>query len=368
MRPTRAEIDLGAFVHNIAVARRYAGSAELIAVLKADAYGHGLERMCVEAMATGLIDKIALTSVEEAERVRRQGVECPIVLLEGIFEDREIPWCIDNNIELVFHSDYQFDHVMSYLDSVQNLERPMSIWLKVNSGMNRLGFELDDARHWISAARERDDIALKGIMMHFACADEPGSASSNAQLCHFNSFVDQEDNFGLKSLSNSAALMGLPEAVQGAVRPGIMLYGASPLMGKAAEELGLKPVMRLTSKVIAVRDITLNAEVGYGASWTASTSTRLAVVAIGYADGYPRHASNLASVAISGVCYPVVGRVSMDMITVDISGSAVEIGDTVELWGGDMPVEMVSELCGTISYELLTGITSRVPRYYISAE
>lgn len=375
MRPTWAIIDLDAFQHNIAVASQLAGDAELVAVLKADAYGHGLERMCVAAVATGHVSKIALTSVEEAMRVRRSGVTCPLMLLEGCFEPDEILWCNNNNVELVFHSAYQFDFLASVMGvSVNQAEdlpadKPCRLWLKLNTGMNRLGFSAEEATAWLKKIRQLSNVQLVGTLMHFACADESDSVSARQQLKCYQEFLSEVDDSGLRSASNSAALVGRADAVYDSVRPGIMLYGASPMLVQTTSALKLKPVMRLLSKVIAIRDICAGEKVGYGASWYSDENKRMAVVAIGYADGYPRHASNLASVVIRGQRASVIGRVSMDMITVDVTDiSDVVVGDAVELWGQSVPVEEVASLCGTISYELLTGITSRVPRLYVGGQ
>ncbi|MCP5206077.1 MAG: alanine racemase [Hahellaceae bacterium] len=372
MRPTWAVIDIDAFVHNIAVAKKLAGGAEIIAVLKADAYGHGLEKMCRAAEGSGLVAKIALTSVEEAMRVRSQGVKCPIVLLEGCFEKNEIYWCLHNNVELVFHSAYQFDYLAQAYEVAASERKSTTevlpkcrLWVKVNTGMNRLGFSLEEAKDWLDKVPQLPYVELVGTLMHFACADEVESESAQNQLELYQQFLLQAPGSGCKSALNSAALSRTPELAFDAVRPGVMLYGSSPLLDKTAKELGLKPVMHLLSRVIAIREINDGDEVGYGATWMAKRSCRMAVVAIGYADGYPRHASNLASVAVNGVVVPVIGRVSMDMITIDVSSvKDIAIGDEVELWGANIAVADVATLSGTISYELLTGITSRVPRFY----
>lgn len=372
MRPTWAVIDLDAFVHNIAVAKQLARGAEIIAVLKADAYGHGLEKMCCAAEGSGLVAKIALTSVEEAMRVRLQGVKCPILLLEGCFESSEIHWCLHNNVELVFHSAYQFDYLAQAYDiafgehcSATDEMPKCRLWVKINTGMNRLGFSLKEAKAWLEQLPQLPYIELVGTLMHFACADEAESESAQKQLDIYKDFLSQTPLSGCKSALNSAALSRNPAWAFDAVRPGVMLYGSSPLSDKTAKQLGLKPVMHLRSRVIAIRMVAKGDEVGYGATWTAESACRMAVVAIGYADGYPRHASNLASVAINGFIVPVIGRVSMDMITIDVSPvKNISIGDEVELWGDTIAVADVAAHSGTISYELLTGITSRVPRFY----
>jgi alanine racemase len=367
VRPTRALIDLDAFTHNITVAKAFAGDADVIAVLKADAYGHGLERMCVAAVGTNLVTKIALTSVEEAMRVRSAGVRCPVVLLEGCFEQIELQWCLENNIELVFHSAYQFDYLVAAFAGADSDDfASCRLWLKLNTGMNRLGFSLPEAAERLQWIRSMPRLELVGTLMHFASADEVGSESAAMQLKNYQQFLLAMPGCGQQSAANSAALSANKSALYDAVRPGVMLYGASPLAYKKAADLGLKPVMKLLSHVIAVREIEVGETVGYGATWRAEKPTRMGVVAIGYADGYPRHASSLAFVAIRGQRVPVIGRVSMDMITVDLSGlSEVFVGDEVELWGDAIPVEEVAACCGTISYELLTGITSRVPRFYV---
>jgi alanine racemase len=297
-------------------------------------------------------------------------------LLEGCFELDEIIWCLYSNIELVFHSAYQFDYLAQAYSTLSIQGDPASeelpkckLWIKVNTGMNRLGFSPVEAEAWITRLPELSYIELVGTLMHFACADDVDSDSAQRQLALYQQFLALVPEEGSKSALNSAALTRDPVSVFDAVRPGLMLYGSSPVPDKTAKQLGLRPVMHLLSKVIAIRVIDAGDEVGYGAAWRAERACRMAVVAIGYADGYPRHASNLASVAVNGVIVPVIGRVSMDMITIDVSSvDDIAIGDEVELWGKCVPVTDVATCCGTISYELLTGITSRVPRFYIQSD
>ncbi len=353
-RPIRARIDLSALEHNLQVARR-ATSARIMAVIKAAAYGHGLLRA---AEALGAADGFALLDLREAVQLREAGFRQAILLLEGFFTPDELPLVDEHDLACVIHSPRQ----VAMLDNFPR-RRSLQVWLKVNSGMNRLGF----APHEVYAVMEKlkahpavRDITL---MTHFSRADE--AAGVAAQLEIFNALAAPYRV--ARSLANSAALLRYPATHADWVRPGIMLYGASPFAQgggeqSSAQQLGLRPVMTLHSEIISVRELKAGECVGYGGSFCAGSPMRIGTVACGYADGYPRHAPTGAPVLVEGRRTRTLGRVSMDMLSVDLSALPdADAGSGVTLWGAGMPVEEVAHAAGTISYELLCALAARVP-------
>lgn len=346
-RPTRATVDLAAFAHNLAVARRQAGAARVLAVLKANAYGHGVDRLMPVAQAA---DGIAVLELEAAVRLRDNGYAGPIVLLEGCFDAGELDEALRIGVTPVVHTPEQ---LQAFLKS--RAERPADVWLKLNSGMNRLGFRLAafrDARQRLESSGRAAQVTL---MTHFANADDGRGVDD--QLA-----VVQAAGDGPWSLANSAALLRHPATQAAWVRPGIMLYGATPFADRSAAALGLKPVMSLTSQVIAVQTLAAGESVGYGWTFTAREATRVGIVACGYADGYPRLAPTGTPVAVDGVRTRTLGRVSMDMLYVDLTNvPGAGIGSPVELWGPTVPVDAVAEPAGTVGYELLCALAPRVP-------
>jgi alanine racemase len=241
------------------------------------------------------------------------------------------------------------------------LVRPLRVWLKLDSGMHRLGFSADELRDWHARLCGAEQVEELNLVSHFACADLPGHPLNQAQLESYRSLDTLV--FANRSLANSAAILTLPEAHLDWLRPGIMLYGASPFAERTAAELGLRPAMTLSGALIAVREVAVGESVGYGASWVAERPTRIGTISCGYADGYPRTAPAGTPVLVGGQRAPLVGRVSMDMLTVDLSAvPAAQVGTPVELWGAQLPVDEVASACGTIGYELLSKLTARVPR------
>lgn len=347
-RPITARIDLSALEHNLKVARRTT-SARIMAVIKADAYGHGLLR-CAEALHAA--DGFALLDLRDAVALREAGFHQTILLLEGCFSADEIPQLVEYDIAIVVHSPHQ----LAILDACPN-RKALSVWLKLNTGMNRLGF----APHEVSSAMERlkTHTAVRDItlMTHFASADgEPGISE---QLVRFEEIAAPYRV--ARSLANSAALLRHLQTHGDWVRPGIMLYGASPFDSISAQKIGLRPVMSLTSEIISARTLRAGECIGYGASFCADTTMRIGTVACGYADGYPRHAGTGTPVLVNGQRTRTLGRVSMDMLCVDISTIPdADVGSQVTLWGEGLPVEEVAKAAGTISYELLCALTKRV--------
>jgi alanine racemase len=351
-RPTKITIDLAALRHNLQQVRQYAPKSAVIAMVKSNAYGHGLERI---AAALPDAEALGVACSEEGLLLRAAGVTNPIVLMEGLFSADELFRVAANNFILVVHHVSQVE----MLEQSATIE-PISVWLKIDTGMHRLGFEPNEVRAIFQ--RLMNCAAVKkpiGLMTHFAQSDSSDRAPTVQQIKSFNSTT--QDLSGPRSLANSAGILAWPDAHAEWVRPGIMLYGASPFAGHSGVEYHLEPVMTLTSELIAIHFLPKGSQVGYGGTWTCPEDMRIGVVGIGYGDGYPRHAINGTPVLVNGRICPLAGRVSMDMITVDLrTQPEAKVGDPVLLWGKGLPVEVVAEYSGTIGYELLTRITQRV--------
>lgn len=349
-RPIQAIIDLAALRHNLAVARQHSGTAKLFAVVKANAYGHGL--LCV-ARALETADGFAVLTIEEGVQLRDGGFEQPILLLEGFFSGDELPVVAEYQLTPVIHSLEQIDSLLR-----SGLPTRLPVFLKCNSGMNRLGFGERAFQGALESLQASPQVGAITLMTHFANADEPAGVA--VQLRAFN---DTVQNSALpRSLANSAALLRFPEARGDIVRAGIMLYGACTFADKSPTELGLLPVMTLQSRVIAVQMLKIGDHVGYGSDFTAARKMRIGIVACGYADGYPRHAPSGTPVLVEGVRSETVGRVSMDMLCVDLTSIPdAGVGSEVVLWGADPLVTEVAARAGTNAYELLCALAARVP-------
>ncbi len=359
-RPTYANINLSAFKANYAVANQLADGAVCIAVIKANGYGHGICQL-----AKALPDAVlAVACVDEAMLLRREGIDNSIMVLEGAFSAEELSLAADHKLQLAVHSEYQ----VSLLSACTADGPVIDVWLKLNTGMNRLGFNPELTEGILSRLHSEVSVNVIGVMTHFSCADEIDKSTTEKQISAFRAATEHVNTSSVTlqfSASNSAGLIEHKNAHFDHVRPGIMLYGSSPLAYRSAEELGLQAVMSLESKIMAIHDLKAGECVGYGRAWCASRDTRVATIAIGYGDGYPRHAAMGTPVWVGDRVVPLVGRVSMDMLTVDLTyHPEANVGDLVELWGDNIPVDDVAKSAGTIAYELLTGVTSRVPRRY----
>jgi len=350
-RPIRATFDTAALRNNLAVARARAPDSRVWAVVKANAYGHGLLR-AVEALAGA--DGFALLDLEEAVRLRDAGVRKPILLLEGFFSLDDLALVVEHGLSVVIHSEEQVDMLVA-----AGFPTRIPLSLKLNTGMNRLGFSPEAfaiALERLQGCRMAGEITL---MTHFADAD--GERGVREQLERFTKAT--RDLALPRSLANSAALLRFPETHADWVRPGIMLYGCSPFADESAESLGLQPVMTLASELLAVRELDKGDRVGYGGAFVAPRRMRIGVVACGYADGYPRHAPDGTPVLVAGRRARTAGRVSMDMLTVDLSGvPEAAVGAPVTLWGEGLSADEVATAAGTISYELLCQLAARVPQ------
>ncbi len=350
-RPIRATISAAALSHNLMVAKAHASGAKVWAVIKANAYGHGLERA---ARAFELADGLAVLDFQEAARLRVAGIAKPVLMLEGIFKAVDVPLLAKYSLTPVIHNPEQVEMLR-----IADLGGEIDVYLKINSGMNRLGFTVESVRPAYNALRMHPQVKSITLMTHFADADGPGGIK--AQLDWFEEMVKPFDAKS-RSLANSAALLRFPEARGDWVRPGIMLYGCSPFADKSAESLGLKPAMTLASEIIATQHLHKGERVGYGFSYEAVGELTIGIVACGYADGYPRHAPSGTPVLVNGQRARTVGRVAMDMMAVDISDiPEAYIGTPVTLWGEGLSADEVGAAAGTISYELLTKLTARVP-------
>jgi alanine racemase len=348
MRPIKATIDLAALHDNLQVAQKLAPQSKVMAVLKANAYGHGLLRA---ANALKKAAAFAVLNIEDAIKLRDAGFDQTILLLEGFFDREELRLLHDYRLSTVVHQPEQLRLLL------QVAPGKLDVHLKINSGMNRLGFKPDDFPSAMSALRQAR-VAGVTLMTHFASADEPAGVSE--QLTRF-----REVTAGLsfpKSLANSAALIRYPETHAEWVRPGIMLYGATPFADRSAADMGVKPAMTLSSEIIAIQNLRSGDMVGYGGNFRADRSMRIGVVACGYADGYPRLAPTGTPVLVEGERVTTAGRVSMDMLCVDLSKvPQARVGSPVELWGAALPVDDVARGAGTVGYELLCAIAPRVP-------
>jgi alanine racemase len=349
-RPIRAAISASALAHNLSVARRLAGAAKIWAVIKANAYGHGLERA---ARALEAADGLAVLDFQEAARLRVCGIDKPILMLEGVFKPVDVPLLHKYSLTPVIHSAAQ-------VDMLRTVEPggPIDVYVKLNSGMNRLGFTPENLGGSYQALRENPRVKSITLMTHFADAD--GATGVKAQLEWFGEMTKSFPH--RRSLANSAALLRFPEARGEWVRPGIMLYGCSAFADRPAETFDLKPAMTLSSEIIATQHLQPGERVGYGFTYEAVGELDIGIVACGYADGYPRHAPAGTPVLVNGQRTRIVGRVSMDMITVDLSGiPGAGIGTPVTLWGEGLSADEVAAAAGTLSYELLCALAPRVP-------
>lgn len=353
MRLIRARIDSHAMRANLARVRAAAPGARVMAVIKANAYGHGL---VPAALALASADAFAVARIEEAGALRAAGMTQAIVLLEGILNAGQLAEAAHLQLDLVIHDLRQ----IALLEKYRGSQR-FGLWLKVDTGMNRLGLrpaEFPAAWERLRALQPAP-LSLR-VLTHLACADERGSEATTEQLARLAPLVRGLD--AELSIANSAAIFANPQAHGDWVRPGLALYGATPFAGETGQALGLTPVMTLESTVIAVRELALGEHVGYGATWRARRASRIAILAGGYGDGLLRSLPSGAPVVIKGQRAPLAGRVSMDMIAVDVTDlPAVQVGDPAELWGRQLPVEEVAAAAGTIPYELLCGVSQRVP-------
>ncbi|MDD0976246.1 alanine racemase [Pseudomonas fontis] len=354
MRPARALIDLQALRHNYQLARQLSG-ARALAVIKADAYGHGAVR-CAQALEAEA-DGFAVACIEEGLELRAAGIKAPVLLLEGFFEASELALIAQHDFWCVVHSLWQLEAIEQ-----ASMAKPINVWLKLDSGMHRVGLHPKDYQAAYQRLLATGKVSKIVLMSHFARADELDCAASNDQVAVF-----EAARKGLRaevSLRNSPAVLGWPQVPSDWVRPGIMLYGATPFEVPQAEAARLQPVMTLESKVISVRELPAGEPVGYGARFVSPRPTRVGVVAMGYADGYPRLAPTGTPVLVAGKRSQLIGRVSMDMLCIDLTDvPEAGLGSPVELWGKNVLASDVAIQAGTIPYQIFCNLR-RVPLVY----
>lgn len=339
-----ASISQSALAHNLSIVNSFASKAKIVSMIKADAYGHHLE--LVQPLIDGS-DLLAVSELAEAVKLRVK-TDKPILLLSGVYSISNLQQAIKLNCQIVVHHPTQ-------IELLTQTQQQTNIWIKIDTGMHRLGLSGQEYIDCLSSFQTNPLIKIKCVMSHFACADEINHPMNIAQLDHFNKLTS---HITKRSMANSAALLSQEQAIFDFVRPGIMLYGASPFEKK---QFGLEPVMQLSAPVMSIKTIQAGESAGYDATWIADQKTTLAIIGIGYGDGYPRHAKNGTPVLINNALCSLVGRVSMDLICVDIGDAQVSVGDSAILWGDErLRVETVAKYSDTISYELLTGVSDRV--------
>ena len=351
-RPARVVINLEALGHNINRVRQIAPRSKVMAIIKADAYGHGITRV---AKILTSADAFGVACLEEARELRTAGINHPVILLEGPYASDELEEIEQLNLDIVVHDQSQ----IKMLEEVK-LANPVKVWLKIDSGMHRLGFLPECVSEmWerlSSCASVAEDIHL---MTHLASASERDDPMTITQLENFQKLCKQYK--GERSIANSAGIMAFPDSHADWVRPGLMLYGVSPMNDTTSIDEGLIPVMTLESQLIAVKQLDANETVGYGATWRCPEDMPVGVVAAGYGDGYPRHAPSGTPVLVNGKRVTLIGRASMDMLIVDLRTQPhAKVGDPVILWGEGLPVEEIAKHAGTIPYELLCGVHKRL--------
>ena len=345
-RPARVIVDTSALKFNLSVVRHHAPGAKVMAIVKADGYGHGVHRV---GKALADTDAFGVASIEEAISLREGGISNPVVLLEGPFERREIALIRDYGLETVVHTDEQLSMIAS-----EKCAAPL--WIKLDSGMHRLGFQPHDLPRILESLRGQSNTVR--CMTHLANAHHREDENTPNQIARFNTAIEAFQ--GETSIANSAGVLAWSESTGDWVRPGIMLYGISPFNEQCGADLGLRPAMTVKSALISVRQIGAGESVGYGRGFVSESAMTVGVIAFGYGDGYPRAAGTDTPVLVNGQRTRVIGEASMDMLTVDLSGIRnPQVGDEVTLWGPELPVELIAKSANTIPYELVCRVRMR---------
>jgi alanine racemase len=358
MRTARAVIDLNALRYNYGEVRRHAPDSRILCVIKANAYGHGMTEV---ARALPQADGFAVACLDEALQLRHNGIKQPITVFQGFQSADDLRACSQHDLWPVVHHRSQLE-----IMDIAGAGMPLAVWLKVATGINRLGFRPEEVRSAWQQLCGYPGVRQIRLMTHMARADEGNvQAADDPTIRQLRLFESATQGFDAEcSLANSATLIGWPEAQREWVRPGIMLYGASPFLPGHGPMLDLKPVMTLQSRLIAVNVRKRGEPVGYGGTWICPNDMPVGAVAIGYGDGYPRHIDIGTPVLLKNQQVPIIGRVSMDLLTVDLSAIDAEVGDEVTLWGGNLPVDMIARHADTIAYELLCNVYGRVHYEY----
>lgn len=352
-----ATINHAALRHNLTLVKNYAPHSRIWAVIKADAYGHG-----ATAIARSLpVDGFAVARLQEAQKLRHAAIKQPILIMGGVYSPQDLATAAALNCEIAIHNTEQATMLLQ-----TNLAYPITTWLKVNTGMNRLGLSLDATQHWLNQLAHSQNVqGQPQLMTHLANADDLNDNLTNLQCQRLRIIADAAGCCAL-NIGNSAGILGWEAARSDWVRPGIMLYGISPFAATTGQHYNLQPVMTLRAPLIAVHRCAAGAAIGYACSYICPENMPIGVIGIGYGDGYPRHATTGTPVLLDGVRVPLIGRVSMDMLTVDLRNLPnANIGTEAVLWGNGLPAEEVAAAAGTIAYQLVTGVTGRVPRLHI---
>jgi alanine racemase len=358
MRPATAILSRKNLLHNIKIIKEKAPSSKVIAMVKANAYGHGICE--VGRILDGNVDMLGVCSIDEALMLRNAGVKAQVILAQGVFDESELLQASCERFHVVFNNDEQ----LNWLER-QDLPILLNSWIKINTGMGRLGFQLENAKSaYLRLLESKKTEKPVRIMSHFACADDASHPLNQRQIAVFREFI--KDKNSEYSFCNSGGIMNFPECNFDFVRPGISIYGVSPISGKTAADFGLKPVMTMQSKISSVQKIRKGETIGYNARYKCSEDTNVGIVAIGYGDGYPLTAVDGTPILVNEKECSLVGRVSMDMIAVDLKNCPdAKVGDKVILWGDALPVERVSASSTNISYNTLTGVQSRVKYLWV---
>lgn len=358
IKAATACINLDALKYNFNKIAEQSPGSKIVAIIKANAYGHGILNI---ANSIKQADAFGVARIEEALQLKSAGIVKPLLLLEGFYFPEDLDILSANNLHTAVHNIEQLEALEK-----ANIDTPIKVWLKVDTGMHRLGIQPEEYDEYITRLNRCKNVQQPvNVMSHFASADDLDSPVTQQQIELFLSITKYCD--GERSLAASAGILSWPESRLEWNRPGIILYGVSPFNDKPAKTLGYKPVMTLKSCLIAVRVVKAGEKVGYGGAWTCEKETKVGVIAVGYGDGYPRTAPNGTPVFVNGRIVPLVGRVSMDMLTVDLGIDAKDkVGDEAIMWGEELPAEDVSNHIGTIGYELVTKLTDRVEMIYLS--
>ncbi len=355
-RPSEVKIDSGALLHNLEQVKRCAPHSKIIAMLKADAYGCGLKT--IAPILEGRVAAFGVACLEEAMLIRSLGLKNDCILFQGIFSGDELETVAAHRLQCVIHQAHQLKWLLA-----TPLSTKIRVWVKVNTGMHRLGFSPAEVQDVIVALKECAWVENRiGLLTHFACADELDHPANQMQLKTYKQLPLPEGNY-IRSISNSAAILTMPETHMDMVRPGIMLYGISPFKNRIGKEFNLKPVVHFLSEITAIHHYPADVHVGYGATWKTKRPSTIGIIACGYGDGYPRHIAANTFVWIKGNLIPIIGRVSMDMLTVDLTDfPEINLGACVELWGANLPLETVAAASNTLTNELLCQLTTRPKR------
>ncbi|MEM6998518.1 MAG: alanine racemase [Pseudomonadota bacterium] len=351
-RPSRVVIDKQALKHNFQRVKELAPNSKIMAIIKADAYGHGLIRV---AKTLSDVDAFGVACLEEAEQLRAAGISNSIVLLEGAHKEIDLLRIVQLRLDVVIHNEIQIEMLEQ-----ANLDESLQVWLKIDTGMHRLGVPLKNVKEILDRVNNCSNIKSSSkLMTHFATANEQSNPLTQQQLTRFNDFSKKLDYE--KTVANSASVINFPETHLDWIRPGLMLYGVSPMKEGRANDHGLKPVMTMESEIISIQHLSKGDCVGYGATWSCPEDMPIGIVAAGYGDGFPRHAKSGTPILVNNVRCALIGRASMDMLTVDLRNQPdTKIGDRVVLWGESLPIEEIAQYADTIPYELMCGVHKRL--------